>query len=189
MHNIITKVYDENVDKNKIEKRLNQLAKEDGDYGGLPHPIRWIDHTCSNEDVARDYINHNDNGWYDQIAVKFLDYPTINSSTKENLMQRRKEWCDKLNELRNKIHYANVKSNFVSCQKCESKINRKFIKWNICPICRTDMRPKSTLDLIARYEQIIKDIDKQLKEEELRLQEKAKKKAIVKWLVKIEYHS
>lgn len=189
MHNIITWNYDLGTKPKSIQIDAETLAKRDGD--GLYCDIKFNDLLFDNEEKALEYLNRKtDSGDYYCGAVKYLEYPNLPKSKHyEDLEQRLGEWNKKYNDLRNKIHYANVKASFVSCPSCNSKINKEFIKWNYCPICRNDMRPKSTLDTIKRYEEICNDLKKQLKIETLKLQEKNKKKAITKWLVRFEYHS
>ena len=186
-------VYDENVNKKSVQAEWDEIAMhEDWQEGcsGLPNDIRWINHTCNDYDEAREYLEKNDNGWYDQLAVKFLDYPELKKSkTLEMLEERAKRLCSRYVDLAyNKIHYANVKSQFISCRTCGSKLASSYIRTNKCPVCFNDLRPASTLDLINKaknnYEKAEKDVELEMK----KLQEKQKKKAKVKWLVKIEYH-
>lgn len=74
------------------------------------------------------------------------------------------------------IHYA----------ICEDTENARK---NICPVCSADLRPKSTLAIIGTARKNAEKAKKDLIAEERKLQEKQKKQSIVKWLVKIEYHT
>lgn len=192
-HNIETSVYNENVDKKKVQRYWDDYAaREDYQEGcsGLNSDIRWIDHICDNEEDAEKYIQEHDSGWYDQLAVKFKDYGNIKpSKALQDLQKRIKEIEDKLTKTENKVHYKDVKSAFVSCKKCNSKLSTKYINSNFCPMCREDLRPTSTLDTIQGYKDKKKELRIKMKEEELKLQKKMEKSATIKWLVKIEYHT
>lgn len=188
----------ENARKN-CEAYWNECAaKEDWQEGcsGLSQPIRWLKHTpFDTEEAAREYIEKNDKGWYDQLAVRFFQYPNIVvSKTYKVLEERAKRLQARYEELRTKVHYEDTKSAFITCRNCQSKLagcyigSEKRIK-NICPVCSADLRPKSTLAIIDTARKNAEKAKKDLIAEERKLQEKQKKQSIVKWLVKIEYHT
>ena len=192
-HNVYTEIYDENVNKKNVQNFWDEKAARD-DYeegcSGLSQNIRWINYLCENEEEAEKYIKENDSGWYDQLAVKFKCYKNIKpSKALMELIRREKETVEKLNYTENNIHYKNVKSSFVSCKKCGSKLATKYIKSNYCPMCNDDLRPNTTLSTIQRYKENLKEIRKRIKEENLKIQKKNEKSATIKWLVKIEYHT
>ena len=184
-HSINYETYDENVNKKSVQAYWDEhAAHEDWREGccGLPKDIHWIDHICNDYDEAYEYIENHDNHCYDQLAVKYREYPKMKKTkTLENLEEREKRLCDRYHELSDNVHYANVKSQFIGCKHCNSKIASSYIRTNKCPVCFNDLRPASTLDLINKAE---KDVELEMK----KLQAKQKKKAKVKWLVKIEYH-
>ena len=192
MHEVYVTSYEENVNKKEVQEFWDNKAKY-ADYqegcSGLLNDIRWINTICENKQQAQEFIEKNDKGWYDQLAVKYYDYPSLEKTKKyEDLEKRINDWTKKLGLLSSNIHYSNVKSKFISCPNCDSKLNTSFIKWNVCPICKNDMRPKTILDTIKRYKEIISNLNNELKEEELKIQKRIKNKASIKWLVKIEYH-
>ena len=55
-------------------------------------------------------------------------------------------------------------------------------------MCRTDMRPDSTLKSIQSAKASYLKAKAALEAEEKKHQEKCKKQAKVRWLVKVEYH-
>ena len=193
MHNIEINIYNSNVDKKNVQRYWDSHAAREGyqeGCSGLNKDIRWIDHICDNQEDAERYIQEHDSGWYDQLAVRFKDYSNVKpSKALEELQKRMKETEVKRTKIENKIHYKDVKSSFVSCRKCNSKLSTKYIKSNFCPMCREDLRPPSTLDIIQSYEDKKKKLKAKIKEEELKLQKKMEKSATIKWLVKIEYHT
>lgn len=190
-HNVHTSTYPENVDKKAVQREWDEYAAhEDWQEGcsGLPRNIRWIDHTCEDYAAAEEYIKSHDDGRYDQLAVKFKDYPRSKPTKEiEVLAERVKVLRGKINDIENVVHYKDVKAEFVSCRNCGSKIARAFIKSNYCPVCRADLRPQSTLDRLASLKT---SRDEAQKKYEAAVDKAAKKnKPVIKWLVKIEYHT
>lgn len=180
----------ENASKTVIESEANKIAKRDGDYhSGLNSPIRWIDRVCANREEAVEYIKSHDTGWYDQLAVKFREYPKLEPSKTLVALRTRLD-----NEKSKKIAYekahsvSSFKAEFVGCPKCGSKLKRELLKSESCPLCREELRSKTTMETLARYESNIRDLNKQINAEERKLEEKNIKKSAIKWLVKIEYH-
>jgi len=61
-----------------------------------------------------------------------------------------------------KIAYAkehsvkNFKAKLVACPNCESKINKKFVKYDRCPVCNNDLRSKTTINTLRGYEDKIR---------------------------------
>jgi hypothetical protein len=171
-------------------------AHEDWQEGcsGLDKPIRWIDKPiCENYEEAEMYISEHDKGWYDQLAVRFYDYGKVEPTKTYNTLKERSERLERRYvELRDNIHYKGVKSAYVSCRGCGSKLASVYfgdrIK-NKCPVCMADLRPESTLQLIENAKENAEKARKDFKAEEKKLQQKTKSKAKLKWLVKIEYHT
>lgn len=189
-HNIKYGIYEENVNKSEVQAEWDEYAaKDDWQEGccGLASPIRWIDHVCADYDEAHEYIREHDKGWYDQLAVKYRGTEKPKTKAYENLVTRRKEVYDTLKARENKVHYSadNTKSEYVSCKSCGSRLATKFIRSNSCPLCKTELRPASALNSIDTSKKMLKEIDKKIKEMEI----KASKKAKIYWLVKIEYHT
>ncbi len=193
MHNIRYSTYPENVNKGEVQKEWDDFVEiEDAREGasGLPNDIRWINVTLDSYDEAYNYIEGHDNGWYDQLAVKYRSYPDFKpSKTYLTLKERYEKNKNRLNDLINKIHYSDVKSSFIGCKVCGSKISSKYIKTNYCPVCQADLRPATVLERIKAAELAVEKADKELHAELKKLREKNKKKAVIKWLVKIEYHT
>ena len=198
-HDIQYRTYSLNMNKKTIERELNHYVscatwQEGG--GGLAHPIRWIDHVCKDYDEAIDYIKSHDKGWYDQIAVKYKVIPyNINQPTSkkyETLQKRVEAEKAKLTAYSNAHAISTFKAEFVGCPCCGSRLKKQLLAGNTCPLCKTDMRGKTTLDTIARYKSNISSLENQMREECAKLDEayrkKVEKTATVEWLVKIEYH-
>ena len=182
--------YDISVDKNRIEKEMNRIAEEDGDYhSGLNKSIRWVDTICEDRDKAEEFINTHDNGWYDQLAVKFRVYPK-SEPTKAllNLQARLQKETEKKSAYTQAHCIASFKIEYIGCPKCGSKLKRTLVRGNSCPLCGTELRSKTTMETLQKYEDSIHHIRKLIKEEERKINLKNIKQAKIKWLVKIEYH-
>ena len=188
-HNIHHADYPLNVNRGKVQAEWdNYAAHEDWREGcsGLPNPIRWLEIGISETyQDAMKRIDEIDNGWYDQIAVKYKEYKPKATKKRQELELRLREAMSILTERRNKVHYAarNVSSEYIGCKECGSKIVVKYIKSNRCPVCGHDLRPASALEAIKRAEAKVTELQKKLDEES------KKGKYEVRWLVKIEYHT
>lgn len=192
-HNIKYATYPENCNKAKVQKEWdNYVAHEDRQEGasGLGSSIRWIDHVCSDSEEAKEYIKERDSGWYDQLAVKFLDYPELIKTQKLlKLEQRASTLRKKLFVEERKVHAKELKSAYVSCKGCGSRLSTEHIVSNFCPLCRTDLRSPSVLNSIEKLRKQANTAEEAAKAEYRRCCEKQKRGARVCWLVKIEYHT
>lgn len=192
-HNIHHRVYDENVNKKDVQAYWDKYASmEDWQEGcsGLVRDIRWIDHICKDREEAEAYIESHDRKWYDQLAVKFREYPSIEpSKTLLSLRQRRSAESLKYQEYAKSHSVSTFKAEYIGCPSCGSKLKRTLLKSESCPLCRSELRSKTTIETLDRYSKNITELDKQIRAEEKKLDEKNIKKAKIKWLVKIEYHT
>lgn len=193
-HNIRYAEYPENVNRKKVQADWdNYVRHEDWQEGAnsLPGQIRWIENEIlGSEEEARAYINEHDNGWYDQIAVRFKEIKVIKSKKYQELSEKLMELRKDFNK-RNSVYYATtVKSEFVGCKFCGSKLASKYIQnTNKCPLCKSDLRSPTTLSSLERLSERIKEVEKLLREEKQKLNKKLENNTTIKWLVKIEYHT
>ena len=183
--------YPEKVNKTSVQTEWDEYVRHaDWQEGasGLPGSIRWIDYICEDYEAAEQYIDNHDKGWYDQLAVKYRSpkQNTKPSAKLTQLQEQLKKYRTKLMEYNQKIHYKGVKSAYVGCKNCGSKLSTKYINSNLCPMCRTDLRPESILNTISSLKTKEKELSKKIREEELK---QLKKNAEIRWLVKIEYHT
>lgn len=193
-HNVRYAEYPENVDRNKVQADWdNYVRHEDWGEGasGLPGKIRWLD--CSpfdSRESAESYIRSVDNGWYDQLAVRYKDVEIVKSKRYQDLEKRLQDLKNEY-EKRNSVCYATtVKSEYVGCKSCGSRLASRYIQHtNKCPLCKNDLRSLTTLTNLGRLCGRIQDTLHLLKEEDRKLAKKQEKSADVKWLVKIEYHT
>lgn len=200
-HNIMHRTCkDTDAARKYLEAELNEYVshatwQEGG--SGLDRPIRWIkERICDSREEAEKYIDEHDRGWYDQLAVRYRDYSKqhLTSKTLETLTERAQRLGKRYYELQDKVHYEGIKSKLISCRNCESKLASSYCGKtagfkNECPVCGADLRPESTLKLIEAAKKNADKAAKDKKAEIKKLQEKAKKRAEIKWLVKVEYHT
>lgn len=193
-HAVEYDTFEVTVSKDEIFSIVNERAICEGNYHTpLNNPIRWHDNLVLNSyDEAVDYIDNHDFS-YGQIAVKYKHQNDFKPSKtlvalKERAAKARREHY----ELNNAYHFKNHKSATIGCKKCGSKISleyhKKYHKNNVCPVCREDLRPASTLERIAALKKKEEDLSKQCYEREKAERMKSISKATTYWLVKTEFH-
>lgn len=178
--------------KKSIESNINWHVKRQTYYEGghgLDSPIIWKDRLFDRYEDAREYIENNYVGHYEQVAVKYLEYPKDKNKKLEELMQKLQEEVENHNLRERQSYISNFKSAFIGCSECGSRINKNFIKTYKCPVCNSDMRSKSTLDALKRSKDKINSIQGQISMEKKKIDEKNKKRATENWLIKYEYHT
>lgn len=175
-------------DKKAEEASLAEYVENEcWQEGGHISPIRWLSHepfAC--KDDAKKFLEQQDKGWYDCLAVRYkapLDTKVLRDAQKAEAVA----WS-KYNALQSADYPSTLSSEFISCRNCHSKLNRLALmqpgnRRNICPVCKADLRPQSTLDRINRA---LKATEKAQKR--TRQAERNAKKQEVRWLIKIEYH-
>ena len=185
-HVINHTVYDESVCKKNVQAEWDDTAARDDYQEGcrsLAQSIRWIDHICESYDDAMKFIEENDSGWYDQLAVKFKKEKETAGLTKA------KERCKRLSMeyetmLADTTSLTSVKAQLLTCRHCNSKIAVSYIKNYRCPVCGEDLRSPTYKDRLAAKKIAVKKAETLLKEET----KKASAHGEVFWLVKTEYH-
>ena len=173
MSHILSKLsFPEKTSKAIMVAECEEKARREG--GQLHDPIRWIDRVFDD---------------YDQIAVKYRSYDKIApSATLTNLEQRRDAEIQKRIDYAKKHSVSTFKADYVGCPSCGSRLKRELLSGEYCPLCRTDLRGKTTLDTLAKYSQNIEDLKKKISAEQKKLEAKNIKNSKINWLVKIEFH-
>lgn len=186
MHNIHHITCAEGVNRRAVLADIAEHAEQDGD--GYSSRFTWHDEIppYENYEKAEEAIRMLDRGWYDDHAVRFYDY---SKATKTAKMAQYEAKIDDLlkaeREYREKHSINTLQAKYIGCPKCGSRLNKAYIPGECCPLCRTDLRSKTTQEKIAWYGQKMKEINGRIYAEK----QKQKKKAVVKWLIKYEYHS
>lgn len=186
MHNIDYITVPENVNRKELLSDIVQIARRNGD--GYNGPMHWHDEIKPLEsyEAAKERIKKLDKGWYDDHAVRYCDY---NSAKQTSKMTEYRERIKKLQA--QKAKYAeensvrNFKADYIGCKKCGSKVSRKHLHTDFCPVCHSDLRSETTKTTLLNYDARVNELWDKI-EEEKKKQTKARK---VMWLVKYEYHS
>lgn len=189
MHNVEHYTYDENINRSKVQKELDHyVAVADAGEGatGLPNNIRWLDREpiCLNYEAAEKKIEQKDSGWYDCLAVRYYEPMKYESKKFSELKNKRLDAYDDYLKKEHVTWAKNLTSEYVSCRHCGSKLKRNLLFNNVCPVCKQDLRPDTTLKIVEAAKRKWAKLDTDCKNYE---QEHAPK--TVKWLVKIEYHT
>lgn len=193
-HEIRYATYPENVNRKGVKRDWDIVVQHENYQEGaseLPSDIRWIEDIILNsEEEAKEYIDTHDKGWYDQLAVRFKEIKIKKSKKQTELENKISELTKEFNK-RNSIPYATtVKSEYIGCKSCGSKLASKYIQnTNKCPLCHNDLRSLTTLSSLGKLTAKISDNKKILKEEEKKLAKQQEKNAVIKWLVKVEFHT
>lgn len=188
MHKIKYATYPEHVNRNTIQRELDQTARIEGrreGSSGLGRQIRWYNaNICDSYEDAKEFIDARDRGSYDQLAVRYrvLAEPTNEiKKLEETLNQARRKY----REMGSKLHFSGAKAALIGCKKCGSKLARTYLKTNYCPMCGADLRPDSTKAAIQRQADKIAELEKKV---QIAGKEAARKNGKLMWLVKVEYH-
>ena len=185
MHNIVYLDYNEDKDLKKITRDVLEYVNTSGDCYGTDRVTFLHETICSNRDEAIEYISDRDRDWYGGYAVKYYDFNNVSSKRIDELEQRHVDTIKSKQEYIKKHAVTNRTAAYIGCPKCGSRLSKKYLHNDYCPLCRADLRPESTQERIKKYEAKEKEILQLIKAEKL----KHKSKAKVKWLVKFEYHS
>lgn len=181
--------------KTNISRQCGTWANRNCDHEENPSgyeylDVRFTDRIFDSFDEAEDYLKETF-GNYRQIAVRYKKYPKVEPSKVITDLERRiSEYRIRCNEL-NKPHYANVKQSTVKCKACGSSLATRYCGLsyrNTCPVCRADLRPESTMKKLADYEKTINDLNKKLKDEEKKQNQRNASKAELMWAVACEVH-
>ena len=130
--------------------------------------------TIHKDKVYKDYheaievIKKYNSGWYSDHIVMYYDISAKGRAKVTEWEKKRDNFIET-----HSIHQRS--SAYIGCPECGSKLYLGYIKGEKCPLCNTDLRPKSTIEKIKWY-------DKKTKE----CRNKNKEKC---WLAKIEWHS
>lgn len=184
-HMILHHTYPAKMTLRQIADTVVNYVNTHGDCYGTDSVRMPTEKVFDGYDEAEAYIRSVDKGWYDGIAVKFLDFSDVKATSKVNeLREKIRETEQKKKEYIAAHSVKTQKAAYIGCLKCGSKLNREMLRSESCPLCRTDLRSATTLERIASFDNRIKEYNKKITEERL----KDKKKAKVTWLVKFEYH-
>lgn len=164
------------------DRRINP----NGEYHGVLTIHKEMQPFETHQD-AHNYLQHTCTKRCDDHAVPF--YAPVKQRTNkkiQDLQRRILETRDKYYDLDAKSWIGYRTSAYIGCPECGSKIDKKHLKQgeNLCPCCRTDLRPPSTHKRLNGYIEKIKELENRLKTEE-KIEYK-KGKQVIMWLAKLE---
>ena len=204
--------YPENVNKNSVQADWDYVAQmENWQEGcsGLPRKIRWAkDQILPNEAEAEKWIEKNDRGHYDQLAVRFYNKKGTKRPNKTKAHIKAEE---KLNSLLaekedfERNPFAGRTSKTVGCKKCGCSFNHKALidahkhqrfgkGGNLanrlyCPVCFAFLISATDQKRYKRLIERIEEAEKALKEQDSNYKKKCESVNFeIQWLVKTEYH-
>lgn len=183
-HQIFRTTFDGKMTKAQILAECKELSR--GSEQGPISSIRFYDTPILNGiNEAEAFLDKEDNGWYDNLAVQYRDPSEKPSKRMSMLRQRLNAAESKYRDLVTTPVTAYTKAKYVGCKKCGSKLSTEFLSTWFCPLCRQDLRSETHAKKIEAAHQQVENLKKLLSEEEARIAAKSK---TLKWLVKIEYH-
>lgn len=198
-HQIEFKTFEYTESQQTIMNLCNKYAEHYSDSGhGLYSNIQFMkDRVFNTYNEAQDFLEglHGD---YVQAAVLFYSELPMDNKQLLEKQKKLKELRVKLYTLEREQHYTpqKVQSKFIGCKHCESRIAVQYLRSNYCPVCRMDLRPKTTQDRITALKKSCAELEAQLCKLEHEVAAKAVIKATAKgkkpkmqWLVRIEFHT
>lgn len=141
------------------EKSINETVfnkvREMNGYTPMTE-IKFYNKEFDNFSEAERFIVENDYGVMCNMAV-IVKSKCEKTAAHINLEKRLSNIKEQLEEME-KPHCSTMTAKLITCRTCESKIAKKYIKTNYCPVCNNDMRTKSLIDknnkLINEYEKV-----------------------------------
>lgn len=184
-----------NASKKNFIADMDEIVQHEDYMEGGRYPasqLTWHDDKVYNTyDDAKQAIDSFIRDSYDDHAVLYYDTDSI-AVKPSKALETAKMKLDKLIAARDKYvnesRVSHRSSEFIGCTECGSKISRKWLKSDYCPVCKHDLRPNSTLNRIASFDKRIKTARNEVSKIEHDLKLKNIKKAKICWLVKTEYH-
>ena len=160
----------------QVKKQFNKMYRQariesgtdpySGDWNTIDD-IRIMPRIFDNEEEAYKWCSSKTEKC-EAYAVKFQSFNT----KKFNENSKVKSLKEKITEVSNKKSKINLetyralkeaKSKTIACTKCESRINRSYLKSCKCPICGEDLRPKTILNKIDKIDKNIEELNGKLK--------------------------
>ena len=178
--------------KNEIKEEIKRYGniEEYPDLGNDILPIVSIETVCKSLEEAEELEDSLD--WKGKYSL-LIPYKDVGD---EDI------WTIKVNTIYLNIYHEennlekyikrsrgcrNHKSKFVGCPRCGSRLNRKSINNDKCPLCGQDISSSTVKKTIKRYKNNIKEMKKELREEKEKLSYKAKTKYLFLYEEDLKY--
>ena len=151
--------------------------REENPSGSYSNVWKMHNQILDSREEAEDYLDSQ--GVYFDGCVRYKSPKTTKAY--KNLCERlantreKKAQYDRENDVRRR------QAEFIGCLNCGSKLAKKHLGGNRCPLCGEDLRSETVRNRLKSFDERIKKIEKQMREE-------GKKSHRIKWLVKTEVH-
>ena len=117
---------------------------------------------------GKTFLLENSDKWDGKYApfVTIRDIESVKTQKAKDLKKRLKAEEAGLAEAVKKSDVSLFKAKLITCSRCESKVNKSYIKDSVCPVCGKDLRSKSTLSSLKAKEKKVETIRKRLADEQ-----------------------
>lgn len=135
---------------------------------------------------AREFTREKERGWHDRCTavVPFREIAKSSNTKKlDSLEERLNKEKEKLNSFIIKEDVKNRKSKLIGCPRCNSKINKDYIRNNSCCVCGNELRSETVLNRIAGYENNIQKLKEEIVKEKEKIASKKSNEIDTKYLV------
>ena len=172
----------------EIEARVKQMVAQCGNRHHTGYGTTKVKELTgeyeSYEDAAAALEKATEGEFYGGAAVRYHALPrdAKPSAARVKLMEQYKAAQAARAEFTKKKSVLNYTADFIGCKNCGSKVARKFLHSDFCPVCHSDLRTQSTRDAIEAKIKKEQDIEAKV-QEQIR---KESKKAPLMWLVRWE---
>lgn len=161
----------------KIQEKLEERAEntvvttEGGFHCGKANVCHFYNEILSSEEEAKEFLEEHYRKYSDG-AVRFKKAAEPTKKAKD-LMRKIENVKQTAKDFAAAHSVSTFKADFIGCKGCGSKIAKKFISNDRCPLCRTDLRSETTRKTMDEYKNHIDVLQKRLDEEEKKNNEKA----------------
>lgn len=129
------------VDQVRHNADLEEFSNMGGDIGSIT-PIYPPESCCKSLQSVEEWYNKSDGAFRRpyQKYIPFLDTDSLpNNKRLLTLEKRLQDEIAKRDAYRSAHNVQNLQAKYISCKRCGSKVNKDYIRNNICPVCRNNM--------------------------------------------------
>lgn len=151
-----TKKEIENAQENIRDRvRSNSNLVEFPNMGNCLNPFKRIreDYIFPSYDATEEYLDNISNKWgrkYSPVVAFHSGKAKIPNNIKK-LEERAENETKKYLKYKETHSVKKFKAKYIGCEKCGSKVNKDYIKYELCPVCNNDLRSKTTRMILNQY--------------------------------------
>ena len=179
-------------DKNTIYGEVSEWGEYESDSRNYHGNLKFKTDTIFDSwNKAMEFLGKYE-GKYEDVAVVFKDFENRGTAKIERLKEKIKTLSEQKKNYEQKNLLGNRKSKTVSCPKCKSVLNIKYLtgcneKAHYCPLCATELLSKTVTERIEKFARDINKINEEIRNETEK-ENRKQKNFKLKWLVKAEVH-